>query len=242
MNLRDITMEDFKEGLEVTRTVIIPYGTVEEHGTHLPLSTDTLVVNEVVKRVAEEVKVFIAPPIHYGVCTSTSQHPGTLGISPATLRRITVDIVKGARAKGLRGFILISGHAGGLHLAAMREAGESLVGELEDIGMAVISIYGLVQRDAISIAETENDSHAGELETSLVLYLAGGLVKGRSKKEYPELPKPFIVRDKIKHWPGGVWGDPEAASVDKGRMLFRIMVDKVVGVVRDMENLRLTDS
>jgi len=76
--LENITMADFKKGLKKIKTIIIPFGTIEEHGSHLPLSTDTIQVYEVVKEVAKKVKVFVAPPVHYGVLTSTRKHPGAL--------------------------------------------------------------------------------------------------------------------------------------------------------------------
>jgi creatinine amidohydrolase len=238
MLLEEITMADFKNAIKKTRTVIVPYGTVEEHGRHLPLSTDTMVIVEVVKRVAKKIKVFVAPPVHYGVCTSTSQHPGTIGITPETLRRITIDIVRDAYKKGLRRFILISGHGGGLHISSIKEAGEQLIEELKDVQIAVLSIYDLVYKDITDIADTENDSHAGEMETSLILHLAETLVKGRSKEEYPKLPKPFLTKNKMRYWPGGVWGNPAVASREKGKKLFEIMVSRTVGLVRDIEGFK----
>ena len=238
MLLEEITMADFKRAIRKTKTVIVPYGTVEEHGRHLPLSTDTLVMTEVAKSVAERVDVFVAPPVHYGVCTSTGHHPGTIGITPDTVRAITLDIVRDGYRKGLRRFILISGHAGGLHIGAMREAGERLIEELEGAQIGALSIYDLVWNEIAEIAETSNDSHAGEMETSLILHLAGRLVKGRSKEEYPKLPKPFLAREKVKCWPGGVWGNPNAASKEKGERLFTIMVEKVVELVRQINRLK----
>lgn len=238
MLLEEITMADFKNAIKKTRTVIVPYGTVEEHGRHLPLSTDTMVIVEVVKSVAKKIKVFVAPPVHYGVCTSTSQHPGTIGITPETLRRITIDIVRDAYKKGLRRFILISGHGGGLHISSIKEAGEQLIEELTDVQIAVLSIYDLVYKDITDIADTENDSHAGEMETSLILHLAETLVKGRSKEEYPKLPKPFLTKNKMRYWPGGVWGNPAVASREKGKKLFEIMVSRTVGLVRDIEGFK----
>ncbi len=238
MLLEEITMADFKRAIRKTKTVIVPYGTVEEHGKHLPLSTDTLVMTEVAKGVAERVDVFVAPPVHYGACTSTGHHPGTIGITPDTVRAITLDIVRDGYRKGLRRFILISGHAGGLHIGAMREAGERVIEELEGAQIGTLSIYDLVWNEIAEIAETRNDSHAGEMETSLIIHLAGRLVKGRSKEEYPMLPKPFLAKEKVKCWPGGVWGNPNAASKEKGERLFTIMVEKVVELVRQINRLK----
>lgn len=238
MLLGEVTMTEFKKSLRKNGTLMIPFGTVEAHGEHLPLNTDTLIIREVVKKAAEKLGVYMAPPIQYGVCTSTGQHPGTIGISAATLRMIAADIVKDGYRKGLKNFILISGHGGSLHVSALKEAAETLKEELDGIRIAALSIYEVLGKEADAIAETKNDSHAGELETSLMLHLAPRLVKGRSKEEYPKLPKPIIVKDKLKYWPGAVWGNPEKATAEKGERLFNLMVEKVVELAKRLEKVR----
>lgn len=237
MHLHDITMKEFKVGLKKTRTLIVPYGTIEAHGIHLPLSTDTIAMVRVCERVAKMLPVFVAPPIHYGVCTSSGQHPGTLSITPETLRRLTIDIVRDAASKGLKNFILISGHGGGIHTFAMKEAGEILKAELKGVEIAALTIYEIIGAEATEIADSENDSHAGELETSLMLHLTPELVKGRSKKEKPRFKRPFIASNKLKYWPGAVNGDPKLATALKGERFFNVMVEKTFGLVRDIEKL-----
>lgn len=231
MILENITMEDYKRHIKKTKTVIFPFGTVEEHGKHLPLNTDTLIVYEILKRLIKKRKVFLAPPVYYGVCTSTNQHPGTISISAETLRRLTYDLVKDAYNKGLRNFILISGHGGGLHMYAIKEVAEILIEELKGAKIAVISPYDLLRKELSELADTPNDSHAGEIETSLVLALAPELVKGRSKEEYPKMPKPFVVKNKLQYWRGGVWGNPGKASREKGEEAIRLIIEKVVDVI-----------
>jgi creatinine amidohydrolase len=235
MILEHITMADFKKQVKKTKTILVPFGTVEEHGSHLPLNTDTLIVYETLKRVVKKRKVFLAPPVYYGVCTSTSQHPGTITITPGTLRRLTSDIVRDVYKKGLRNILLITGHGGGLHSSAMKEAAENLVEELEGINIAVLCPYDLLYRELSELADTENDSHAGEIETSLVLALAPELVKGRSKEEYPAFPKPFVVKNKIKHWRGGVWGNPHKASREKGEKAIALIVNKIIDIIDMVE-------
>jgi creatinine amidohydrolase len=235
MLLEEITMKELENGLEKTKTLILPLGTVEEHGTHLPLSTDTIVVHEVVKRAAKETPLFIAPPLHYGVCTSTAQHIGTIGIRFDTLRSCIEDILISAYEKGLRNFVVISGHAGGSHGTAMKEAGEELIQRLPESKIAVLTVYDLILKEALEIAETENDSHAGEIETSLILTLTPELVKGSASEEYPNFPKPFIVRNKLKYWPGGVWGNPAKATKEKGEQVFNLAVEKLVKLIKDLE-------
>ncbi|MBI5969816.1 MAG: creatininase family protein [Deltaproteobacteria bacterium] len=235
MTLGEMTMPEFKKALKKTKTIIIPFGSVEAHGAHLPLNTDTLIMREVAKKAAAMAGVFMSPLFQYGVCTSTGDHPGTITIRADTVRMVASDIVRDCHKKGLRNFILISGHGGGLHMSAMKEAGETLTQELSPIKIAVCCIYELVNNESSSIIETPNDSHAGEGETSLVLHLAPGLVKGSSKEEYPKFQRPVIARDKLKHWPGAVWGDPSKATAEKGSRLFNLMVKKTVALVRLLE-------
>ncbi len=236
MHLDLITMEEFKKGLRRTKTLLIPFGTVEEHGRHLPLGTDTLIAVEVLRRLQERRKVFVAPPLHYGVCTSTRLHPGTISITPETLRRLTLDIVRESFRKGVRNFMLVSGHGGGLHMNALKETAEILVEEEKGIRIAVVSPYELLWKELSEIAETENDSHAGELETSVMLALRPELVKGRSKEEYPSFPKPLVVRDKLRYWPGGVWGNPTKADSEKGEKVIELILDRLIEILDMLED------
>jgi creatinine amidohydrolase len=239
MILENITMADFKSHLKKSKTMIIPFGTVEEHGSHLPLNTDTLIIYEILKRVIKKKKVFLAPPVYYGVCTSTSQHPGTISITPETLRRLTYDIVKNAWQKGLKNIFLITGHGGGLHSAALKEAAENLTEELKGIKIAVLCPYDVLHKELSELADTPNDSHAGEIETSLVLALAPELVKGRDKEDYPKFPKPLVVKDKLKYWRSGVWGNPEKASVGKGEKAVTLIVNKLIEIIDHTERIKL---
>ncbi|MEW6418321.1 MAG: creatininase family protein [Nitrospirota bacterium] len=236
--LENITMIEFKKYLRKTKTIVFPFGTIEEHGRHLPLNTDSLIIQEILKLVAKRRRFFLAPIVYYGVCTSTRDHPGTIGITPETLRRFALDLVMEAYKKGLRNFILISGHGGGLHISALRETAEVLVEKLNDIKIAVISPYDLLRKELSEVAETPDDSHAGELETSMMLYLSPELVKGAAPEEYPKIPRPFIVKNKVKYWPGGIWGDPKKASIEKGKKAIKIIADKIIEILEKIERLK----
>lgn len=231
--LENITMTEFGNNLKKTKTIIFPFGTVEEHGSHLPLNTDTLIIYEALKMIKRN--VFLAPPIYYGVCTTTKHHPGTINISPATLRSLTRDVVADTYKKGLRNFLLISGHGGSQHMAALKEVSEELIEELKGIRIAPFSPYDLLWKELSDITDTENDSHAGELETSMVLYLAKHLVKGRAREEYPKIPKPFIQKDYTKFWKGGVWGNPQKASVKKGERAIQLMIDWITEIIKTID-------
>lgn len=235
MLISDITMDEFSAGLKKSRSVLIPFGSTEEHGSHLPLDTDTMQALEVGKKLAEQRDIFIAPPIHYGVCRSTANHPGTLSISTETLKALTIDIVTALYHQGLRNFILLSGHAGGTHMATLTDAGEKLLLKYADIKVAVVTEYLLAAKAGRHLVETQGDSHAGEIETSRLLHSHPQLVKGTSNREFPEFPEGILVRDKQKYWPNGVWGDPGKASAGKGEKLERLVVQALVELVEQIE-------
>lgn len=242
MNLTDMSMTGFERAVAATRVAVLPVGSVEEHGGHLPLGTDTMQVWEVARRAAESVPVVVCPPLHYGYCRSTRDHPGTVSISPETLRRLVFDIGSSLHAQGVRGLVVISGHAGGLHMAALEEAAERLVAALPDLEAAVVCEYHWARelgRDGV--VETVDDGHAGEIETSRILAIAPELVQGSSPEEYPRFPKPFVSRSRRLDWPGGVWGDPSRASEEKGQTLLARCAERLAALVREME-ARLRDA
>jgi creatinine amidohydrolase len=236
--LENITMTEFKKYLKQTKTIVFPFGTIEEHGSHLPLKTDAFTIEEALRMAAKKKKFFLAPVVYYGVCTTTKDHPGTISITAETLRRLSYDLVTEAYKKGLRNFLLISGHGGSLHMSALKETAEVLVEQLTDIKIAVLSPYDVLWKELSAIAETPNDSHAGELETSIMLYLAPELVKGRAAEEYPKIPKPFTVRDKVKYWPGGVWGNPKKATREKGERAMNLITDKIVEILGMIDKMK----
>lgn len=238
MIIQEITMTEFEEGLKKTRTVIIPVGTTEEHGSHLPLATDIIHLYEMVKEAAKKVDVFIAPPLYYGLCRSTGEHPGTITISGDTFRSLIGDIVRSLYAQQMRNFIIISGHAGGTHMSSLTEVGELLLAELPETNIAIVSLFELIEKEALDIIETRGDSHAGELETSLILYSKPHLVKGAGESSYPQIPAYFLVRDKKRYWPTGVCGDPTRASAEKGKRAFDAAVGKIVHLKKEIERLK----
>jgi creatinine amidohydrolase len=137
--LETITMNDFKKYLKQTKTIVFPFGTIEEHGSHLPLNTDAFIIEEALMSVAAKRKFFLAPLMYYGVCTTTKKHPGTISISAETLRRFAYDLVMDAYKKGLRNILVISGHGGSLHMSALKETAEILIEQLKGVRIAVFA-------------------------------------------------------------------------------------------------------
>jgi creatinine amidohydrolase len=236
----DLTMPGFEALRQQTQTVILPLGSLEEHGPHLPLGTDTFHALELARQVAELRPVVVAPPVFYGMCRSTREHPGTVSISGDTLRALLVDLGREFHRLGLRNLVFISGHAGGTHMSAIVEAGERLLEELPEVRVAVVNLLELL-REVLSeqpdLVQTKGDSHAGEVETAVMLAACPGLVHGTAAEEWPSFPKYLLVRDKRRYWPGGVWGNPAPATPAQGEAILQAEAVKLVKVISTLEEM-----
>jgi creatinine amidohydrolase len=231
MIIETMTTIEFEKGLKKTKTAIIPIGSIEEHGPHLPMNTDIFHAYEIAKQASDIVPVFISPPIHFGVCRSTAAFPGTIGIRPTTLISLIDDVTSSLCRHGLKNFILYSGHAGMNHVAAMIDAADGLMDKYEDVSFMVITDLELTDKDFFELVETASDSHAGEIETSLIMSLAPDLVGELPRADYPKFPKPLLVRDTRDFWETGVWGDPQKASKEKGEKMVKILAKNLAGLV-----------
>lgn len=218
----ELNMPEFEAARQERRPVLLPVGSLEEHGPHLPLGTDTFHAQELARRVAVLRSVIVAPPVFYGVCRSTREHSGTVSLSGDTLRGLIKDLGREFYRQGLRSLIILSGHAGGTHLAALIEAAETLLEECAEMRLAVVNILDLLREVLAAnpqLVQTRGDSHAGEVETAVMLAAYPQLVKGTAPAEWPSFPKYELVRDKRRYWPGGVWGDPGAAGAAQGEAI-----------------------
>ncbi len=229
----DLRMPEFEAWRGQHRAVILPVGSVEEHGPHLPLGTDAFHALELARRLAALRPVLVAPPVYYGLCRSTREHPGTLSISGDTLRALVTELGREFYRQGMRFFMVLSGHAGGTHMAALVEAGERLLAEFPDIHVAICNILDLLREVLAArpdLVKTKGDAHAGEVETALMLAAYPHLVKGTAPAEWPAFPKYVLVRDKRRYWPGGVWGDPGPASAAQGEAILQAEAERLAEI------------
>ena len=186
---QDLTMPEFEAAREPSRLVILPVGSVEEHGPHLPLGTDAFHALELAHRVAALRPILVAPPVFYGVCRSTREHPGTISLSGDTLRALIRDLGREFHRQGLRRLIFLSGHAGGTHMCALVEAGEGLLTEFADLRVAVVNILDLLREVLAAQAQPGQDQrrfpcrgggdghHAGRLSGTGQGHGPGGMAR-----------------------------------------------------------------
>jgi creatinine amidohydrolase len=237
MLLEEMTTDEVEAALRTCQSVIIPFGVMEAHGSHLPLATDTLQARDAAVRASKLTPVFVAAAVPYGICRSLAGHPGTIGISGDALRAVTYDILQSMYAAGWRNFILYSGHASALQLAAMEEASERALTSCPLANIAVVMEYDVTSKRGAGIYETPRDQHAGEVETSRLLTIRPDLVRQDRLPEesYRESARPILVRDVRRYWPTSVEGAPRKASAEKGERLGTVVAEYLAELVKRME-------
>jgi creatinine amidohydrolase len=230
--LEEMSWPEIEAGLKQTRTVILPVGATEEHGPHLPTITDTIQAMEVARAVANKKNVFLAPPLHYGVCRSTRGFPGTITVSHDALRAFVKDMLISFTDSGFANVMILTGHAGGQHMAALEEACQMAVEE-RDFRVSLVSLFDFIDASAV---QTPHDGHAGDMETSLMMVIRNDLVKGKPAEHFPVRPR-FLIMKNVRHLMGnGVMGNPEPATPEKGKAFFEMAVIGVMGALEELES------
>lgn len=200
---------------------VLAVGACEQHGAHLPLTTDTDLALGVSRRIAAALDAVVLPPIAYGDAWNNEAFAGTLSLSPDTLRAVLCDIGRGVQRNGFAGLIIINGHFGNREPIAL--AARALVAD----GLPVVHLdYPNLERLAGEICDSEPAGpgfyHADEVETAMMLALRPEAVDmSRAAPEYPDFPptfgiEPMQLRDFVAT---GVFGDPRPATAAKGEAL-----------------------
>jgi creatinine amidohydrolase len=230
--LEEMSWPEIEAGFEQTRTVILPVGATEEHGPHLPTITDTIQALEVARAAATQRDVFLAPPLHYGVCRSTRGFPGTITVGHDALRAYVKDLLISFADSGFAKVLILTGHAGGQHMAALEEACQMAVEERE-FRVSLVSLFDLIDFKTV---ETPGDGHAGEVETSLMMVIRKDLVKGRPEKHFPIRPR-FLIQKDVRHLMGnGIMGNPRPATLEKGKAFFEMALQGVIEALDELES------
>ena len=249
-NLADLTYVDIGEYLKEKDIILIPMASTEQHGPHLPVTTDVAIAEGMIsllkQRLPPELSVLVLPIQAVGKSNEHLLSPGTLSLSAETLQHVLVEIGEGVYRAGLRKLILANSHGG--NSAVLTTVAREL---RVRFGMLVVAThwrsFGLPEGmyDAV---ESRYGIHAGDIETSLMLSFRNELVNLDKAKNFVSsaiaMEKEFSRLSPIGNhafgWIAqdlnieGAVGDAGKATAEKGKATAECQVEGFIALLRDM--------
>ncbi|GAA4168865.1 mycofactocin biosynthesis peptidyl-dipeptidase MftE [Gryllotalpicola koreensis] len=211
--------------------VLVPLGSTEQHGPHLPFDTDAVIATAVARGLAERLRVasiavVVAPALPYGASGEHQDFPGTTSIGEEALALVIVELARSLRTWAPR-VVFVNGHGG--NVRALTDAVAQLVEEGHDAAWVPCGVAG-------------GDAHAGRTETSLLLHLAPASVDLAAAERGVVTPigelLPELRRQGVRGVaPNGVLGDPTGASAAEGARLLAAMVDAAAGALNGINGI-----
>ena len=244
------TWGEMRDLVERQPVVVLPIGSVEDHGLHLPLDTDNFLIWTICEEAAKRAggDILLMPQIPYGFETHHMDFPGTIDVQMEHLLHFVLDVTKSVARHGFERILIADGHGSNmpvLDLVARRM-------NFETGALCGAFIWPSLAAQAIrSVRETERGgmAHACELETSVYLHLDAPAVRmDKIQAEMGMPPSEFIWMDLMDGSPvllmdewtrfskSGVSGDPTKANAEKGRIVFEAVVEAFVRLVREFKN------
>jgi len=251
--LQDMTWEEVQETIETSsKTILLPFGSTEQHGPHLPCGTDTMVAMTLAQDAASKTGVPVAPPLWFGWSPHHMILPGTITIRPDILAEMAFDIISSLHHHGFEKFVLINGHRI-VNITWLQIAGERAKRELG----VKISIF-----DPAYMSKTLTGTlgwgavgHAEEIEGSHMMYRYPDLVKMDRAIDNPH-PKadlysvdPSYREDTLCYVPSspgemkrltlkskGTTGEPSKATVEGGKIYHDHLVSRLVQVITQLKS------
>lgn len=242
-SLAEVTTTELGPRIDAERGPIflLPVGSVEPHGPHLPLATDTLISEAAAARAAARLRatgldVLIAPSIPYGVTEFARGFAGAAGVRPSTLTLFLCDVVGALLSAGASHVCVVNNHLEPEHDAAVRAVLPSF-----DPGRASVACP-LTRRHARTLSDEFKSGacHAGRYETSLVLAAAPHLVRDEARATLPE--RPISLSDGIRRgektflemgMTEAYAGSPATASASHGEEQLELLAAMIVAEVQD---------
>ncbi len=253
MRWEDLTSPEV-DALDRDATVlVVPIGSVEQHGRHMPLGTDSMLAHGVALGAAARLapgSIAVLPPPWYGYSPHHMRFPGTVTLSVATLSALVGDIVGSVVAHGFRRIVLVNGHGGNAGIVDVLSAdlGARHAGAARIAGL---TYFKLAQAAIARLRESRPGGmgHACEFETAMMLHLHPGIVHmERAVTAYPETGSPFLSTDLLNGSRVatyidfkdlseiGTFGDPGLASPEKGARFFDTVCDELAAFITDFRS------
>jgi creatinine amidohydrolase len=211
---------------------VLPVGSFEQHGSHLPLITDTAVAAIITKAIADVYPVLHLPPITISCSHEHDGFPGTVSISAATLYALVTDIAASVRKSGIRHLVLINGHGGNYVLSNVVQESDHMALFPTEADWTAARLAGGV------VLTNEADMHAGEFETSLLLHAHPELVADDyAEHDHVTGDRPHMLTVGLKAYTtSGVVGRPSLASAEKGRAALAHLVTSFADVLSALKS------
>jgi creatinine amidohydrolase len=240
IRIERLTWPEVQRWLDDEVPVVLPIGArCKEHGLHLPMNNDWLLAEYLLDRILEKRRVAALPTVPYGFYPAFIDYPGSVNIARDTFADTVVDIGRSIQRHGARClYVLNTGVSTNwaLEPARLRLGECGLLMDYTDI----LSVLAPVERE---LMEQSAGTHADEIETSMMLYIAPDVV--RMDRAQPDLPAkpgrgPFTRDpDRPGHYsPTGAWGDPTLATEAKGR---RVIETLVAALIAEIDALAAAD-
>jgi creatinine amidohydrolase len=214
-----LTMDELAGALAAGRWLLLPFGTIEGHGSHLGLGADLIDAARICGLVADRVGGLVAPAFPYGVCRTMRNFPGTVSLSAAAFTVAVREVVQEYIRHGARRLALYSGHAEPAQLEALREAVVPVVDADPALVVLVVGPYAFLEPVRATAGLTGRDGHAAALETSTVLALDAAAVRldrVPDVRERPRLSAFRVLARPETEFPAAVRGDTRAVSRELG--------------------------
>lgn len=259
--LNEMSVRDLKNTLEKCKTIIIPVAIVEQHGYHLPLTTDIHMAVQPLIQAGDRLNAVVAPSVNYSF--SGGELTGTININPNVFATYLTEICSEFIRTGFKNVVIFLGHGGTDNTIAVKSALQMLLRRDKKIAKSVsISMVECFELSPTWLElfnqEPEHDFHAGQVETALMMHWRPDLVQKDVAIDEPYYAKmmrtdpdwfatsekiidhPFVV-EAISQRPEievGVMGFPELATPELGKIVADEMVEELVAYV-DMLNEKI---
>ena len=218
---------------------VLPLGSTEYHGEHLPFGTDTLVAESLSEAVSQRVEGMLClPALPFGMSRHYSSFPLSITLSTETQLHVIKEIMESLNQQGISRLLIINGHDG--NIPAIEAATREYRVDHPEMKIAVLEAWWVTAGELLPKGTFEawgGLGHAGEGETSMMLKVAPELVNmSRAKGHIPALPEHVQVKWLFKEiTPFGVTGDPTKATSEKGILIWNTLVDYLVNFIEEMD-------
>ena len=233
--VKDMTWREVQERLREFPVVIVPIGSTEQHGYHLPIGTDVYLAEALAEKTAEKTGALVYPSIHFGYSWSWRDRIGTVTIRQDILREILKDVVRSVERYGVKILIFMNGHE------ANRSVIKYAIREIQD--ETDVKVLGMFYPGMEEIYDKYMETptwggmfHACEFETSLMLAVKPETVHmERAVQEYPVRPTTYGMDNTSigELSVSGTYGNPVPATEEKGEMMLEQFTENISAVIEE---------